>query len=200
MVQVIIIDKSGDICENDFSDKDDLQIYKKCNFRKTDHFNQQALWNIKVDGKKYKIKVFARNEGKHNQINKFEFPPPIDNILFYGSCAVIAYDNSDNKCNLDKELWDKCYEKLFGGFESLADTAEDDEKEEDELKNVPKEMKTKSGYLKDSFIADDEENEEIGSFDDDNDLISSNENQTETDEESDHSNMSELSHDDYIIE
>ena len=48
-------------------------------------------------------------------------------------------------------LWNKIYEKLFGGFEDLASTAAEDEAEEDELANVPKELKTKQGYLKDGI-------------------------------------------------
>jgi hypothetical protein len=44
---------------------------------------------------------------------------------------------------------------LFGGFETLADNADDDEEEEDELENVPSRMKTKDGYLKDGFIIED---------------------------------------------
>jgi hypothetical protein len=63
------------------------------------------------------------------------------------------------------------YEKLFGGFEDLAATAIEDENEVDELKNVPKENKTKSGYLKDGFVVDssDTEEEYDGSSEDDDD-------------------------------
>ena len=56
--------------------------------------------------------------------------------------------------NLSLQLWGKIYEKLFGGFEDLAATAAEDENEEDELANVPKEKKTKDGYLKDGFVVD----------------------------------------------
>ena len=61
-------------------------------------------------------------------------------------------------------MWEKMYEKLFGGFEDLTTTAAEDENEEDELENVPKNKKTKHGYLKDGFVVDssdgDEEEEE----------------------------------------
>jgi hypothetical protein len=54
------------------------------------------------------------------------------------------------------------YEKLFGGFEDL--TRNDTTDDEDEMKHIPKEKQTKSGYLKDDFIVDDtsdsEESEE----------------------------------------
>lgn len=54
------------------------------------------------------------------------------------------------------------YEKLFGGFEDL--TRNDTTDDEDEMKHIPKEKQTKSGYLKDEFVVDDtsdsEESEE----------------------------------------
>jgi hypothetical protein len=56
--------------------------------------------------------------------------------------------------NLSLELWEKIYEKLFGGFEDLASTAIEDENEIDELESIPKEKKTKQGYLKDGFVVD----------------------------------------------
>ncbi len=49
------------------------------------------------------------------------------------------------------------YEKLFGGFDDLTSTAKEDENEIDELENIPSNLKTKSGYLKDGFIVDDDD-------------------------------------------
>ena len=43
---------------------------------------------------------------------------------------------------------------MFGGFEDLDATAEEDDKEEDELEDIPDDMKTKEGYLKDGFVVD----------------------------------------------
>ena len=62
--------------------------------------------------------------------------------------------------NLSLELWEKIYEKLFGGFEDLSATAKEDEEEEDELDNIPNEFKTKQGYLKDGFVVDSSEEDE----------------------------------------
>ena len=76
---------------------------------------------------------------------------------------------------MSSELWEKMYEKLFGGFENLAVTCAEDEEEVDELENVPAEKKTKHGYLKDGFVVDSgdededyesEDSEEIGDSDD----------------------------------
>ena len=50
---------------------------------------------------------------------------------------------------------------LFGGFDNLADTMKEDEEEEDELKNVPKKYKTKEGFLKDDFVVDSDDDDEM---------------------------------------
>ena len=85
--------------------------------------------------------------------------------------------------NLSLELWEKIYEKLFGGFEDLASTAIEDENEIDELENVPKEKKTKQGYLKDGFVIDtDGDDEEYETEDEDSDSIEDTEDSDEKDE------------------
>ena len=140
MVKAVIIDKSGNLSTTNISSDNIDELYKKCNFRKSNGFEERVAWNVKYNNDKYQVKLYARNEGKHNLINSFEFPPPIDKHLFYGSCITLAY--VDNKLvDMDENLWNKLYEKLYGGFESLKDTAEEDEKEIDELENVPKNMK-----------------------------------------------------------
>ena len=81
--------------------------------------------------------------------------------------------NNNSNINLTVDLWNKIYEKLFGGFENLAVTCIEDEDEEDELKNVPKNMKTKNGgYLKDGFVVDSSETEEETSSSEDDEHIS----------------------------
>ena len=62
------------------------------------------------------------------------------------------------------DVWKKIYTRLFGGFIDLNKSEEQDELEEDELENVPDEMKTKEGYLKDGFIVDDDDDNSEASF------------------------------------
>jgi hypothetical protein len=143
------------------------ELYKKCGFKKGDDFVKQVEWNAKYDGKKYFVEVYAKTDGRPNSENKYDFPPPIDTTLFFGNCAILAYlkksDGSAEYVSLSLPLWNKIYEKLFGGFEDLAATAAEDEAEEDELANVPKEKKTKQGYLKDGFVVDSSDTEENNS-------------------------------------
>jgi hypothetical protein len=176
MLSIIIVDKSGNLKMLSIKDFKLEEVYKKCGFKKGEDFLKQAEWNAKFDDKKYYIEVYGKTNGRANFENKYDFPPPIDNTLFFGSCAILAYHKINNEkvyTDLSIPLWSKIYEKLFGGFEDLAATAKEDEEEEDELANIPKEKKTKQGYLKDGFVVDssdvDSESSSFLSSEDDDD-------------------------------
>jgi len=175
-LSVIIVEKLGTLKSLMIKDYKEEELYKKCGFKKPDGFKKHTDWKIKLDGKKYIISVYGKTEGKANMENKYDFPPPIDNTLFFGSCIIICYSAKDSNkelFSLTTELWIKMYEKLFGGFEDLTATAVEDEEEEDELDAIPKDKKTKQGYLKDGFVIDssdsDEKEYETEDEDDNND-------------------------------
>jgi hypothetical protein len=177
-LSIVIVEKDGNLKSLTIKDFKLEELFKKCGFKKGDDFVKQVEWNAKYDGKKYYIEVFAKIEGRHNSENKYDFPPPIDTKLFFGNCAILAYikkeDGGKLYTDLSLPLWNKIYEKLFGGFEDLTSTAIEDEEEEDELVNIPKEKKTKQGYLKDGFVVDSSDAEE--------DISTSNTEDTEEDE------------------
>ena len=174
---IIIVDKGGSLKTLTVKDYKVEELYKKCGFKKSEGFTLQVEWPVKLEGQRYLIQMYGKLDGKANMENKYDFPPPVDKNLYFGSCALVGMlrDDSNNRAhiNLSVELWNKIYEKLFGGFEDLALTCNEDEDEEDELENIPKNMKTKKGgYLKDGFVVDSsdaEEEECSGSDDDDND-------------------------------
>ena len=161
MTSIIIIDKTGTLKTLNVKDYKEEDLYKKCGFKKPDNFTKQTEWSIKLEGQKYSVAVYAKTEGKANMENKYDFPPPIDSTLFFGSCAVVGQikgaNNKYTLFSLTIPIWNKIYEKLFGGFEDLAATAAEDEFETDELDDVPSNKKTKNGgYLKDGFVVDDD--------------------------------------------
>lgn len=167
---LLIIDKSGTpkiLAVKDYKEDD---LYKKCGFKKPDGLEKRHMWTIKCDKINYHISVFAKEDGKANMENKFEFPPPVDSALYFGSCAVLVeHRNSTGEyvaTNLTLSLWDKLYEKMFGGFETLTTTVKDDEEEVDELEAVLSNKKSK-GYLKDGFVVDSEEEEDDSYSDED---------------------------------
>lgn len=176
-LSIVIVERSGELKSLHIKNYVEEELYKKCGFKKADGFINQCIWNIKINGTKYNVTLYAKNDGKANTENKYDFPPPVDTKLFFGSCALVC-SLKDTKgkyilADLTLEMWEKMYEKLFGGFEDLTQTKIEDEYEEDELENVPKSKKTKiGGYLKDGFVVDDEDESQDssdGGSDDDSD-------------------------------
>jgi hypothetical protein len=168
---LLIIDKSGTpkvLTVKDFKMED---LYKKCGFKKPDGLEKRHVWVTKCDKTSYRISVYAKEDGKANTENKFEFPPPIDNSLFFGSCAVLVeHKNVAGEyvpTTVTMDIWDKLYEKMYGGFENLGDTCKADDDESDELEAIPKSKKTATGYLKDGFIVDSDNEEDADYTDDD---------------------------------
>ena len=163
MPTIVLIEKTGEIKENNIKNLKVADIYKKCNFRKKDDFDMRYTWNINKD---LFISVFSRNDGKSGTENKYDLPPPIDKDLYFGSIAIVAHKSkkiSDNNIiDFSKELWNKTYEKLMGGFEDL--NGEDSYSEEEE---IPEELKTSQGYMKDGFVVDDDEEDNNDEEDDD---------------------------------
>ena len=178
---ILLVEKTGELKTLNVKDYKEGELFKKCGFKKADGFSKHNEWNIKMNGHKYFVTMYGKDDGKANMENKYDFPQPIDSKLFFGCCVLVCQirDNTGKKVftNLTVDLWSKLYDKLFGGFEDLTTTNNDnndnnendndnDNNEEDELDNVPKSKKTKNGgYLKDGFVVDDESNENSESND-----------------------------------
>jgi hypothetical protein len=205
-LNIIIVEKNAELKLLSIKDFKEEELFKKCGFKKQDDFLQQMQWNIKIDGIKYLVQVYAKTEGRANSENKYDFPPPIDSKLFFGNCAIIAKKQDPSEyVNLSLDLWKKMYEKLFGGFEDLTMTAIEDENETDELQNIPKSKKTKDGYLKDGFVVDSSDtDDECGGSDVDEDDCEVGVNPAEDLDGEDEINLedigSELSEDEYDYE
>jgi hypothetical protein len=147
-----------------------ILLSKKCGYRKHDGFSCYHTYRYKnkrklafdlsseeVVPKYIYVDVWGKTDGRAGYENKYEMPPPIDELLFYGNIALVARMDELTAIHLTTEIWNIIYEKLFGGFEDLAATAIEDENEIDELDSIPSHKKTRSGYLKDGFVVDDED-------------------------------------------
>ena len=159
----VIVEKNGSLKDSDI--KESLicaeELSKKCKFKKVDGFIKRTQWSCTSKNEKENVsskitvELWAKDDGIANSENKYEFPPPVDSDLYFGACALVARDSKNSYINLTKEKWNKIYEYLFGGFESLvANEDDDDDDEEDELESIPKNKKTRDGYLKDGFVVD----------------------------------------------
>tara|TARA_B100000424_G_scaffold269735_1_gene267347 strand:- start:1707 stop:2258 length:552 start_codon:yes stop_codon:yes gene_type:complete len=156
MVDAVIVEKTGELKQTKFTLEEEL--YKKCKFRKNEDFSLRNTWDSKNSKFPFSsVSLYSKNKGKANTENKYDFPPPVDNELYFGSCILVAKNETGEFIDLTIEAWESFYEFLFGGFENLDSTALEDENEEDELDQIPSDMKTKTGYLKDDFVVEDDE-------------------------------------------
>ena len=173
MVRVLIIDKEGNKKNTEIKKFKKKDLYKKCNLRKADDFKKRCTWKMK--NSEYYVSIYAKDKGRANSENKYDLPPPLDNELYFGKLLLVKHTSEnyekDNVVDLTVEDWQKHYEKLFGGFESL-----DEEEESSSEEEIDPSMLTKEGYSKeDGFIVDDEEG--------DDDYIPQNEDDDEEDDD-----------------
>jgi hypothetical protein len=172
VVKVVKVHKSGKLEELHYEQFDESEIYKLMNCKNKVDVSSYGNWEMK--DKKERLcnyRVYGKIDGKANHENKYEFPPPIDNILFYDSCIIVKMYKNKFK-NLTIQEWEQIYEELFGGFEDIGE--EDSEVSEDN--DVDGLDRTQSGYVKDDFIVDDDE-------DYDDDFEDEDEDEDEDDEE-----------------
>ena len=156
MVKILVIQKTGELKNTNLNSVEVSTLYKKAGFRNDNHFAWRASWPV---GNKY-ITLYAKNNGRESTINKYDLPPPVDKELYYGSMLCIMHDHMDigsstQIFDLTVDEWEKCYEKLFGGFEELG---EDDSYSSEE--EIPDHLKTKDGYSKEGgFVVDSDEDD-----------------------------------------
>ena len=152
---ILIVEKNGDIKEQKVNNINETELYKKVGLKTSNGFTKQTEWNInKLNGKSYNIRLYGKIEGRANYENKYEFPPPVDERLFFGNCVLINKNKNDEYTNITKTEWNTVYDHLYGGFDDL----DHEETSEDDLDDdVPR---TKSGYVKDGFIVDEDEDED----------------------------------------
>lgn len=178
-VSIIVVERNGDLRISQIKECSQLELCKKCKYKSPAGFEMRAEWAYSgPDNDKFIVELWAREDGNAGQENKYEFPPPVDTILFFGACALVAKDMSSRIIPLTLEKWDKMYNFLFGGFDTLANCEEDDEFEGDELDSIPAGRKTKDGYLKDGFVVDNDKND-----DDTDDDATTDEDEDDTDYE-----------------
>jgi hypothetical protein len=160
MPTILIVEKSGVIKESNIKTWVEADLYKKAGFKSPDGFTKAHEWTI--DGTT--VALYGKTDGKAGQENKYDFPPPVDTTLFFGSCILTIAESS-----LKVKQWDTIYETLFGGFEDVGSEDSDESEDEDDELDLPR---TKEGYVKDDFIVDDDdEDEEDDEIEDDDEEI-----------------------------
>ena len=169
MVKIVLVKKTGELQDAVVKNHDLEHLCKKCGYRKLDNFKMQVNWAVTVEKCYYNVELYAKDTGRANFENKYDFPPPIDTLLLFGDCLLLNRDKEGTVQDLEVDDWEKIYEFLFGGFEDLDACAAEDDNESDELDDIPDSMKTKQGYLKDGFVVDDPDEDDDEDDDEDED-------------------------------
>jgi hypothetical protein len=161
MPSLLIVEKLGNIKSLNVKTYNEDELYKKAGFKTSDGFKCFTVWNVEANTKTYSISLYGKTTGKANQENKYEFPPPVDSVLFFGNCILINKSADGKVMDITSDEWDVIYEKLYGGFEDLDDDEDDDDDDDD-----PR-ARTKAGYVKDGFVVDDDADDDDEDDEDD---------------------------------
>ena len=194
---IVIVERNGDLRAAHIDAYTPTELRKKCKCTPSSKFEMHAEWAYSGfecaanDNDRFVVELWSCDDGNAGQENKYEFPPPVDTILFFGACALVAKDMTPQHrvIPLTLEKWDKMYNFLFGGFDTLAN-CDDDDNEEDELDLIPASRKTKDGYLKDGFVVDN------SSYETDEDESGEDESDEDEDEDEDESDDEDADADD----
>lgn len=166
MVNILLIKKNGSLNITEYNEEQLDNLYKVAGLKNKKHFDFVTEWYVENEkNNSYNYCVYAKTNGKAGNENKYDFPPPIDNELYFDTCVIIKKKNNVLK-SIRLDEWEFVYESLFGGFEDLGEEDSEDE-EEEEL--GPDDKLTKSGYLQDDFVVDDDEDLDEEYIDDDTD-------------------------------
>lgn len=170
MPSFIIVEKTGSL--KNAKTTDIVDLYKKCGFKTNEGFSLAHAWSVEFNDTEYKMEVYGKITGRANTENKYEFPPPIDNVLFFGNCAAVLYVN--NKItDMGSQEFKDIMDHLYGGYSDIGDSDEDEDEEEEDILGLPK---TKDGYVKDDFVvSSDAEDDDNNSSEEEEEIIESDE-------------------------
>lgn len=169
MPNILIVEKTGVIREVTIKTFSQEELYKKAGFKTGNDFKMVHSWTIEIEKISVTITLYGKSVGRSGQENKYEFPPPVDTILFFGNCILVSNVSSDNKScgNLSSKQWEEIYETLYGGFEDICDESETSEDDIDDF-DVATLKDVRITYNEEEEYESDEEEE----FESDEDEIS----------------------------
>lgn len=168
MPSLILVDKSGKLKSIKTDGLDLEALCKKCGFKSIDGFALAHTWSVAFNEIEYKLCLYGKTAGRANSENKYEFPPPMDNTLFFGSCVVLNIENGI-VADLSVKDFEDIMEHLYGGFEDVDSEDDEIESSDDEVVGLPK---TKDGYVKDDFVVDSDDEDEGDDDDSEEDVES----------------------------
>lgn len=122
----VIIEKNGTVKDQSSLELTRDILYKKCGFKKKEQFEKRHTWYINMYGV-CSVELWARDSGRSGQDNKYELPPPVDTVVYFGTMALICVDDKEEIVNMTREIWCKIYDFLFEGVETESDEHQSDD-------------------------------------------------------------------------
>lgn len=145
---IITINKLGELGEYNSKNMSILNLFKICNYRNNNNFELLCSWNDEYE-------LYGKKVGRSGNENMYEFPPPIDKELYFGTLCIIKKTDTlenQNQPQFSIKEWKHFYNKQMGGFEDL------ELNEENSVDSVySDEEYTEEGYIKDNFVVDNKE-------------------------------------------
>lgn len=114
---VILLKKNKTIKEKTFSTNDKTFNLQKLIDNKLVKRRKEILYCFTLHNNNYYF--IGLTKGKEKNINQHELPPPIDTQFYYGNIFVIKTTLKQKYQHFTVDDFNKVYEELFGGFESL---------------------------------------------------------------------------------
>ena len=169
MPVIVIVDTNGNLKDVKMKSVSDEELTKKCGLKTTD---AKHSWSVTIGKTVYDITLYAKTSGRAGQENKYEFPPPVDSELYFGKCALVNLGG-----NISVAEWGRVYENLYGGFADIG--ADDSDEDEEDMDDV---VLTKTGYMKDDFVVDDDEMDEDVQSEEEEEEVQSDEQSSDDDD------------------
>ncbi len=100
MPKVIIIEKNANKKEINLNIENiNIKHFSQtCGFRKFNDFENHIIWEVEFEDNIYDIYLFGKANGRANTENKYDFPPPVDNMLFFGNCLLVSCFHETELC------------------------------------------------------------------------------------------------------
>jgi hypothetical protein len=151
LLSILLVTKSGEIQVANIKEFSEDDLYKRAGFKSGTDFSLRTIYRG-GDGKD--VYVYGKITGRAGQENKYEFPPPIDKMLFFGTVVLVTKADNVPVSSVLSE-WEQMYDAFMGGFEDIGTEDSEVSTEEEEVGAM-----TKEGFVKDGFVVDDDDEEE----------------------------------------
>lgn len=164
---IIVVNKNGNLDELTFPKLNTNELYKYAGFKTSVGFKEYSGWKVKLNNINYNIMLYGKEDGRANHENKYEFPPPNDDLLLFDNCIILNKNDNGTIENLTIDEWENINIKINKGFFETVDEDNDDEPDdeaceaESENRFIKKNKLSllSSGYLDDGFVVEDDDEE-----------------------------------------